>query len=385
MTRREAIVRASAGAALALAGGTAIARQPASPVVSPDPVNPPDQAIPLDHAIPPGVVTLEDFEALARQRLSARAFESVRGGAADEISMRWNREAFNRMALRPRVMVDVSRLDTRLTLFGQSLACPILLAPAGVHGLLHPQAELATARGASKAGALLVIPDFTTHPVEEIVRAATPAPWFQLYIGTDRGAAREKARRAEAAGCKVLIVTVDGAAAGVRNSLMRPPFNPVATPGELRTGMDTSLSWKDIAWLKSFVRIPIVLKGIIDPRDAERAVAEGVAGISVSNHGGRTLDTAAATIDALPAVVEKVAGRIPVMLDGGVRRGTDVLKALARGASAVMIGRPFLYGLGAAGADGVERVVTILRQEFEMAMALTGRASLAAIDQSVLW
>lgn len=377
MTRREALVRASAGAALALAGRTAIAGQSASQV-------PMDRVMP-DQVIPPGVVTLKDFEALARQRLSAKAFESVRGGAADEISIRWNREGFNRLALRPRVLVDVSRLDTRLTLFGQNLACPILLAPAGVHGLLHPQAELATARGASKAGALLVIPDFTTHPVEEIVRTATPVPWFQLYVGTDRGAAREKARRAEAAGCKVLIVTVDGAAPGVRNSLMRPPFDPVATPGELHTGMDTSLSWKDIAWLKSFVRIPIVLKGIIDPRDAERAVAEGVAGISVSNHGGRALDTAAATIDALPAVAEKVAGRIPVLLDGGVRRGTDVLKALARGASAVMIGRPFLYGLGAAGADGVERVVTILRQEFEMAMALTGRASLAAIDKSVLW
>jgi 4-hydroxymandelate oxidase len=254
-----------------------------------------------------------------------------------------------------------------------------------VHGLLHPEAELETARGASKAGALLVIPSAASRPIEEIVRAATPTPWFQLYISTDRGAARERAQRAEAAGCKVLIVTVDGPAPGVRNSLMRPPFKPIATPGDMRTGSDTSLSWKDIAWLRSFVRIPIVLKGIIDPGDAERAVAEGVAGISVSNHGGRALDTAPATIDALPAVVDKVKGRIPVFLDGGVRRGTDVLKALARGASAVMIGRPFLYGLGAAGADGVERVVTILRQEFEMAMAFTGRASIKAIDRSVLW
>jgi 4-hydroxymandelate oxidase len=250
---------------------------------------------------------------------------------------------------------------------------------------MHQEAELATARGASKAGALLVIPSYTTKPVEEIVRAATPAPWFQIYISTDRGAVREQAQRAEAAGCTVMIATVDGAAPGVRNALMRPPFKPVATPGELRTILDATLSWKDIAWLKSFLRIPVVVKGIIDPRDAERAVAEGVNGISVSNHGGRTLDTAAATIDALPGVAEKVAGRIPVLMDGGVRRGTDVLKAIARGASAVMIGRPFLYGLGAAGAEGVERVVTILRQEFEMAMALTGRASLAAIDRSVLW
>jgi 4-hydroxymandelate oxidase len=374
MTRRDVFVRAAAGTMIALANKPApLAQAPAT--ASPT----------ANQGIPPGVVTLEDFEALARQRLSAKAFESVRGGGADEITIKWNREAFNRIPLRPRVLVDVSRLDTRVTLFGQSLPFPILLAPAGVHGMLHPQGELETARGSSKAGALMVIPDATARPIEEIVRAATPTPWFQLYISTDRGAVRAKAQRAEAAGCKAMIVTVDGAAPGVRNSLMRAPFNPIATPAEMKTGSDTSLSWKDIAWLRSFVRIPIVVKGIIDPRDAEQAVAEGIAGISVSNHGGRTLDTAAATIDALPAVAEKVAGRIPVFMDGGVRRGTDVLKAIARGASAVMIGRPFLYGLGTAGADGVERVVTILRQEFEMAMALTGRPSLAAIDRSVLF
>ena len=386
MTRRDVLVRAGVGAALAAAVGggdqAAIGSQTAS---AGSPASSPQPSIPPEPAIPPGVVTLEDFEALAKQRLSALAFESVRNGAADEITMRWNREAFNRIALRPRVLIDVSHLDTRLTLFGQNLVCPILLAPAGVHGQMHQEAELATARGASKAGALLVIPSYTTKPVEEIVRAATPTPWFQIYISTDRGKVREQAQRAEAAGCKVMIATVDGVAPGVRNAMMRPPFAPVATPGELRSILDASLSWKDIAWLKSFLRIPVVVKGIIDPRDAERAVAEGVDGISVSNHGGRTLDTAAATIDALPAVAEKVAGRIPVLMDGGVRRGTDVLKAIARGASAVMIGRPFLWGLGAAGAEGVERVVTILRQEFEMAMALTGRASLAAIDKSVLW
>jgi 4-hydroxymandelate oxidase len=378
MTRREALVRAgvgAAGAALALGGKAAVATP--RPEAS--------QSATQARGIPPGVVTLEDFEGLARQRLSARTFEMVRGGGADEITIRWNRESFNRIPLRPRVLIDVSRLDTSLTLFGQKLQAPILLAPAGVHGILHPEAELETARGASKAGALMVIPSYTTKPVEAIVRAATPTPWFQLYISTDRGATRASAEEAVAAGCKAMIVTVDGAAPGVRNGLMRAPFDPIATPAEMKTGSDTSLSWKDIAWLKSFVRIPVIVKGLIDPRDAEIAVKEGVAGISVSNHGGRGLDTSAATIDALPAVAEKVAGRIPVFMDGGVRRGTDVLKAIARGATAVMIGRPFLYGLGTAGADGVERVVTILRQEFEMAMALTGRASLGAIDKTVLW
>ena len=368
MTRRDALLRVTTGAsAIALTGTAGLAQERA------------------DNVVPPGVVTLEDFEALAKARLSAQTFEGVRGGSADEITVRWNRDGFNRIPLRPRVLVDVSTVDTRQSLFGQDLAFPILLAPAGVHGLLHAEAELETARGASKARAVLVIPSSHTRPVEAIARLASPAPWFQLYVTPDRGKARDEAQRAEAAGCRVLVVTVDGAAAGVRNFMMRPPFPAIATPGELHTGADTSFAWKDVEWLRSLVRIPIVLKGILDPEDAARAVAEGIAGISVSNHGGRTLDTAAATIDALPAVVDKVAGRIPVLLDGGVRRGTDVLKAIARGASAVMIGRPFLYGLGVAGADGVERVVTILRQELEMAMALTGRPSLAAIDRSVLW
>jgi 4-hydroxymandelate oxidase len=369
MTRREAVMRtAGTMSALALsATETGLAQEPRA------------------GTIPPGVVTLDDFEAIARQRLAAQTFEIVRGGAADEITLRWNREAFNRVQLRARVLVDVSKLSTHLALFGQTLAFPIVLAPAGVHALLHPQGELETARGAAKADTVLVIPSSPSHPVDEISRLTGRPPWYQLYVTRDRGATREEAQRAESAGCKVLLVTVDGAAPGLRNYMMRPPFRPLATPGDLRTGADSSLAWKDIAWLRSFVRIPMVLKGIIDPSDAEHAIAEGVDGIAVSNHGGRQLDTAPATIDALPAVVEKVGNRIPVLMDGGVRRGTDVLKALARGASAVMIGRPFLYGLGVAGADGVHRVVTILRQEFEIAMALTGRPSIADIDRSVLW
>lgn len=334
-TRREALMRTASGlAALAVSSSDALAQERPG------------------GAIPSGVVTLEDFEGLARQRLEAQTFEIIRGGAADDITLRWNREAFNRIPLRPRVLVDVSTLDTRVTLFGQTLAFPMVLAPAGVHGLLHPQGETETARGAANADAVLVIPSSPARPVEEIAGVPGRPPWYQLYVTRDRGATREQAQRAERAGCPVLIVTVDGAAPGVRNWMMRAPFRPATTPGDLRSGSDASFAWKDIAWLRSCVRIPIVLKGIIDPGDAERAVAEGVAGVYVSNHGGRQLDTTAATIDALPAIVDKVAGRVPVLLDGGVRRGTDVLKALARGASAVMIGRPFLYGLGVAGADG---------------------------------
>jgi 4-hydroxymandelate oxidase len=369
MTRREAVIRGVSGMS-AFAVGTH-----GKPIAQDD----------QGRAIPAGVVTLEDFEALARQRLSPTTFEGVRSGGADEITLRWNRDSFNRIPLRPRVLVDVSNLSTSVTLFGQTLPFPILLAPAGVHGMLHPDAELETARGATRSRTVLVIPSTPSRPVEDVSRATEGSAWYQLYIRSDRPASRDEAQRAERAGCRVLVVTVDGAAPGVRNVIMRPPFRPTATPGELQTIVDTKLSWKDIAWLRSLVKIPIVLKGILDPRDAERAVAEGVDGIIVSNHGGRQLDSAAATIDALPAIADTVRRRIPVLLDGGVRRGTDVLKALARGASAVLIGRPFLYGLGTAGAEGVHRVVSILREEFEIAMKLTGRASLADIDRSVLW
>jgi 4-hydroxymandelate oxidase len=335
--------------------------------------------------IPPGVVTLEDFEPVARQRLDPQTFEIVRGGAADELTLRWNRQAFERIRLRPRVLVDVSRLTTTLALFGQQLESPVILAPAGVHGRLHPDGELETARGAAPTGTVLVIPSAPTRPVEDVARLSRAAPWYQLYVGRDRGRTREEAQRAENAGCRVLFVTVDSAAAGVRNGMMRPPFRAMQTPGEFQTIADPSFSWKDLSWLHSVVRMPIVLKGILDPADAERAVTEGASGIAVSNHGGRQLDSVPATIDALPAVVDRVGGRVPVLMDGGIRRGTDVLKALANGASAVMIGRPFLYGLAVAGADGVDRIVTILRQEFEIAMALAGRESLAKIDRTALW
>ena len=338
-----------------------------------------------ERSIPPDVVTLEDFETLARQRVDPKTFEILRGGAADELTLRWNRDAFDRIRLRPRVLVDVSNVVTSLTLFGQALSSPILLAPAGVHGLLHPEGEVETARGAARANTVLVIPASHGRPLEDIVKVTRQPPWYQVYVERDRGATREQAQRAEQAGCKVLVVTVDGAAPGVRNGMMRPPFPPVTTPGQFRTISDPSLTWRDVAWLRSIVGIPIVLKGIVDPDDAERAVDEGADGIVVSNHGGRNLDSVPATIDALPLVSERVRERMPVLVDGGVRRGTDVLKALAYGASAVMIGRPFLYGLAVAGAHGVERIITILRQEFEIAMALTGRDSVTEIDRTVLW
>jgi 4-hydroxymandelate oxidase len=351
-------------------------------------------------------VCLSDFEALARERLSPMAYEYVSGGAGSEVTLRWNEEAFQEIRLRPKVLVDVSHIDTGVNLFGEPMPFPILLAPAAYHCLVHPEGELATARGASAAGATFVVSTMATTSVEEIAAVSTTPLWFQLYVQPDRGFTKSLIQRAEDAGCRALCVTVDTPVIGTRNREMRLKFalpegmsrpnlrglqitpETIHRPreGEIYASVfDPKLSWKDIEWILSFARVPVVLKGVMNPDDAEIAVKSGVSGIIVSNHGARNLDTSPATIDALPQVAERIAGRMPILMDGGIRRGTDVLKALALGANAVLIGRSYLYGLGAAGAEGVTRVINILRAEFEMSMALTGKTSIAAIDTSVLW
>ncbi len=351
------------------------------------------------------IVTLADFETAAHPLLSPMAWAYIAGGAADEITLAWNREAYNRLRLRPRVLVDVSRLDTRTALFGQELASPVLLAPAAYQRIVHPEGEIATARAAAAAGAIFVVSSFATTAIEDIA-ASAPAPlWFQLYVQRDREFTRDLVQRAEAAGCRALCVTVDTPVVGARNREQRTRF--ALPPGMdlpnlrglrgVRSGhtpdaselysqmLNASLSWKDFGWLRSLSKLPLVLKGILDPDDAARAVQEGADGVIVSNHGARNLDTVPATIEALPQVVERAAGAVPVLVDGGIRRGTDVLKALALGAKAVLIGRPYLYGLAVGGEDGVNRVLGILQQELQMAMALTGRPRLAEIERSVLW
>ncbi|HEV8043328.1 MAG TPA: alpha-hydroxy acid oxidase [Bryobacteraceae bacterium] len=336
----------------------------------------------------PDLLSLPDFESLARTRISHGAWERIQGGAADELTVRWNREAYEHIRLRPRVLVDVSKLDTRVQLFGQELPFPILLAPTGAQGFVYPNGDLAAARGAGAAQATLVISSSASLRAEEIAKAATGPVWFQLYVQKDRGFTHDLVQRAESAGCRALCVTVDSPTHGARNREERArgelPERPLPNL-QGKDYLDPTLTWKDIDWLLSFAKTPVLLKGILNPDDAAIAVKAGVSGIVVSNHGGRNLDTVPATIDALPLVVEKVEGRIPVIVDGGIRRGTDVLKALALGAKAVGIGRPYLYGLGVGGAEGVTRVVEILRKEFEMAMMLTGRATIASIDRSVIW
>ena len=334
------------------------------------------------------LLSLFDFESAAEKRISHGAWARISGGAADELTLRWNHEAYEHIRLKPRVLVDVSRLNTRVRLFGQELPFPILLAPTGGQRFVHPEGELAAVRGAAAAEATYVISSSASMRVEDIAKAATGPVWFQLYVQKDRGFTRDLVQRAEDAGCRALCLTVDSPTFGARNREDRAKGElPERELPNLRGKdyLDPTLTWKDVEWLRSFTRRPLLLKGVLNPEDADIGVNAGAAGILVSNHGARNLDTVPATIEALPPVVEKVAGRVPVLVDGGIRRGTDVLKALALGAQAVAIGRPYLWGLGLAGADGVARVVQILRREFELAMMLSGRPTLASIDRSVLW
>ncbi len=350
-----------------------------------------------------GPVCLADFEPLARAKMPTMSWEYITAGAADELTVRWNKEAYQRIRLKPRILIDAAHLDTRVTLFGQEHPYPILLAPTSAQTLTHPDGELATARGAAAAGAGMVLSSFSSTSLEDVAAVAKTPLWFQLYAQTDRGFTRELVRRAEAGGYRALCLTVDTPISGARNRETRaevklPPMPNLKgfkgiTPGGLRTGslqifssmLDASLTWKDVEWLCSFAKVPVLVKGVLNPDDADHAVKSGVAGIMVSNHGGRNLDTVPATIDALLHVADKVGGRVPLFVDGGIRRGTDVLKALAFGANAVLIGRPYLFALGAAGETGVTNALNILQRELKMAMVLTGRMNIAAIDRSVIW
>jgi 4-hydroxymandelate oxidase len=304
------------------------------------------------------------------------------------------------------MLVDVSHRSMETVVLGQRVRMPVLVAPTAFHRLAHPDGELATVRGAGSAGTVLVLSSLANTPVEAVVRAATGPVWFQLYVYRDRSATEALVGRAESAGCRALVVTVDVPLSGTRERDIQNRFSLPAgltvanmaaagygtmdeTEGSGLTAyvaerLDPSLSWKDIAWLRSVTRLPILLKGILRADDARRAVDSGVEGIVVSNHGGRQLDTAPATIEALPRVAEAVAGRCEVLVDGGVRRGTDVLKAIALGAKAVLVGRPILWGLALDGEAGVGGVLQTLRGEIDLAMALLGCASLADVTRDLV-
>jgi 4-hydroxymandelate oxidase len=346
----------------------------------------------------PEAVSLADFESLARSKLAHATYEYIASGAADELTMRWNREAFDALRLRTRVLVNVEQIDTSLSLFGNKMAFPILLAPTAFHRLVHPEGEVETARGSALAEATWVVSSLSTRRIEDIARASAQPFWFQLFdIRKERRAfVMDVVAEVKTHGCHALVVTADAPVTGARNRSERArfrlpddfdtPYYPDRTGRQQRGGLPISGSstWDDLLWLRSKTGLPILVKGILDAADATHALKAGVNGIIVSNHGGRELDTVPATISALPEIVEKVEGKVPILMDGGVRRGTDVLKALALGARAVLIGRPYLYGLAVGGGQGVARVVGILRKEFEMAMALSGRRNLAEIDRSLI-
>jgi 4-hydroxymandelate oxidase len=378
---RRDLLRVFVGAASGLGGSRLLSATASAQTTAPSPRPPP--------------VNVFEFEPLAERRLSRAAHDYIAQGAADGITLRRNREAFDAIRLKPRVLIDVSSLDTRLELFGQKLDFPILLAPVGGQRLFHSEAEPETARGAHAAGATLIVSTYASARIEDISRAAPARLWFQLYVQRDRAVTRDLVQRAEAAGCTALCITVDTPVVpmrdgekrlGVRRPYTGPPTGPGGRVSPIYTdSLNPTVTWETIAWVRSFAKTPVILKGILAPEDARRAAAEGVAGVVVSNHGARNLDTTPATIEALPTVAAAVEGRITILLDSGVRRGTDVLKALALGARAVLIGRPYVWGLAADGAAGVARVIEILRAELEAAMALCGVPNLDKISRQFLW
>jgi 4-hydroxymandelate oxidase len=343
------------------------------------------------------LVSLRDFEDHAKSCMSHMAYEYVASGAADEHTLKWNRERYDEIRLHPRVLVDVGHVDTTVSLLGETLPFPLLLAPTAYQKAVHPDGELGTARGASAAKTTMVVSTATNTPIEDIAKVATSPLWFQLYVQSDRGFTRDLVQRVEAAGCRALCLTVDTPVLGARDRMVKAKFHMPAdiTMPHLYdmsshargviTPERTTLTWKDVEWLRSITTLPVLLKGILNADDAELGIKAGAAGIIVSNHGARNLDTVPATIDALPLVAKRVAGQIPVLMDGGIRRGTDIVKAIALGANAVLIGRPYVFGLGVGGAAGVTRVIDILADEFRMAMMLCGRPSIASIDASTLW
>ena len=338
-------------------------------------------------------LNLFDYGALAEAKLHPALWDFIVDGAGDRITLAENRRAFDRAAIRPRMLVDVSRTDTATTVLGASVAAPIMVAPTGPHGALCPEGECATAEAAGRAGVLMVASSGSNRTIEAIAAAATGPLWLQLYLYPERERTLALVRRAEAAGCLAIALTVDSPRFERKERTLRSEDqfdwpeagNLAALPAPTLPWLrGAPATWNDVDWLRSITPLPILLKGILTAEDAEIAAARGIAGIVVSNHGGRQLDGVLASLDALPDVVAAAGGRCEIYLDGGVRRGTDVLKALALGARAVLIGRPIVWGLAAAGAEGAFDVLTLLRRELEQAMALSGRPTIASIDRALV-
>lgn len=344
----------------------------------------------------PTLINLDDYERAAPERLTAGALAYYTGGANDERTLTDNRAAFRRWRILPRVLRDVSTVDPGVSILGRAWPSPIWIAPTAFHRMAHSDGELATARAAAARGITLTLSTSSSTDLADVAAVGGPR-WFQVYLLADPGARRALVERAVAAGYEGLVLTVDLPRVGRRERDIRVGFrvpDEVAVPNiataagvspaeGLKVAFVQSMTWADVEWLAGF-GVPVIVKGILHPDDARLALDHGAAAIDVSNHGGRQLDGAIASLDALPAVVEAVAGRVPVLMDGGVRRGTDALTALALGASAVGIGRPVLWGLAVNGEAGVGHVLDLLIAELELAMALAGAARVAELAADLL-
>lgn len=372
-------------------------------------------------------INIDDLRILARKRLPRAVFEFVDGGALDEITLRANQEDFRTIRLLPRVLTDIETRNQSVELFGRRYDAPIVLAPTGLAGLLSRRGELSAVRAASRINVPYCLSTMATCSIEDIASEVDVPNWFQLYVLRDRELTKAFIERARDARCSALVLTVDTKIQGPRERDMRNGFtvpprftattlldfamhwrwlldvglgpkikfrnfvdtgldaNNAVTITQFIAGQyDLSVSWRDVEWFKSQWGGPVLLKGLLSPADALLAIDSGIDGIIVSNHGGRQLDGAISAISALPAIVDAVAGRIPLILDGGIRRGSDVIKAIALGATACMIGRAWLYGLAAGGESGVERALCILRDEIDVSLALLGCSDLSQVDRSIL-
>ena len=349
---------------------------------------------------PPKPVNVADYERLAEGVLEAGALGYFAGGAGDELTLRENTAAFQRLKLRPRMLVDVSAVSPATTVLGREISMPVIVAPTAIQRMCHADGEAATARAAAAAGTVMTLSTIATSTPAEVAEAAPGAPrWFQVYCFEDEGVTRALIEQAVEHGYEALVLTVDAPRAGRRERDLRTGFQvpaEVTIPSvaaalgrpaslsiaEVFAMLDVTLTWKDLDRIRGLSDLPLLVKGILTEEDARLACEAGVDGVVVSNHGGRQLDGVHATIDVLPEVVDAVEGRVEVLVDGGVRRGTDVVKALALGARAVMVGRPVLWGLAAGGEEGVRHVLELLRDEVELALLLCGAPTPAHVTSA---
>ncbi len=361
------------------------------------------------------LLNLREFESAAAARLPKMVFDYYAGGAGDEVTARTAHDAWDAISIRYRVLRDVSQRNLAVKVLADDLAFPVMVAPLAFQRLAHPDGELATARAAAAIGAGMILSTMATTSIEDVRAAAKGPLWFQLYIYRDREASRALVERAERAGCTALVLTVDSPLLGRRERDVRngfhvgPEFTVPNLTGDPRAALaasaahgnphgrnesalarfvedhwDASISWSDVAWLRSITKLPVLVKGVVRGDDAALALDHGAAGVIVSNHGGRQLDTSIDSARALREVADAMGGRGALLADGGIRRGTDVIKALACGANAVLLGRPVLWGLAVGGAEGVQHVLQLLRDEFDLALALTGCRSAAELTRDLL-